>query len=95
MLGIQIGRVQRFTLDQKDLVAVADLKIRHDIKIYDDAIASVKTSGLIGDRYIEIDPGGLDELLKSGDTITQTEPPIDIEELIGKYIFGSAEDKEK
>jgi phospholipid/cholesterol/gamma-HCH transport system substrate-binding protein len=88
MLGIQIGQVKEFTIDQENQMAIVKLKIRGDIKIYDDAIASIKTSGLIGDRYIHIDPGGSDEILKHGATITETEPPVDIEELISKYIFG-------
>ncbi len=95
MLGIQIGRVEGFTLDQKDLLALVDMKIRRNIRIYDDAIASIKTAGLIGDRYISIDPGGSGELLKPGDVITQTEPPVDIEELISKYVFGSVGEKKK
>ena len=52
------------------------------------AIASIKTAGLIGDKYISIDPGGADERLKPGQTILDTESPVDIGELIGKYAFG-------
>ena len=74
--------------DQEDQVAVVELKIKKGIKIYDDAIASIKTAGLIGDRFVSIDPGGSGELLKPGDTIAETESPIDIGELIGKYAFG-------
>jgi len=95
MLGIQIGRVEGFTLDQENLVALVNMKIRSNIRIYDDAIASIKTSGLIGDRYVSIDPGGSGELLKPGGVITQTEPPVDIEELISKYVFGGVGDKKK
>lgn len=54
-------------------------------------IASVKTSGLIGDKYIRLTPGGSDRMLKSGDTINETESALDIEELISKYVFGNAE----
>jgi phospholipid/cholesterol/gamma-HCH transport system substrate-binding protein len=88
MLGIQIGKVKGFTIDQENQEAVVKMRIRGDIKIYDDAIASIKTSGLIGDKYIHIDAGGSDEILKPGATITETEPPVDIEELISKYVFG-------
>ena len=88
MLGIQIGQVKGFTLDQENQEAIVEMKIRGDIKIYDDAIASIKTSGLIGDRYIHIDAGGSDVILKPGGIITESEPPVDIEELISKYIFG-------
>jgi phospholipid/cholesterol/gamma-HCH transport system substrate-binding protein len=64
------------------------LKIQKDIVLTDDVIASVKTAGLIGDKYIKLAPGGSDEILGPGDMITDTEPALDIEELISKYAFG-------
>lgn len=88
--GFEVGRIKRLSLKQDREVAIADLSIRKDIKIYDDAIASIKTSGLIGDKFVKIDPGGSGELLKPGGTIVDTASPLDIEDLIGKYIFGSA-----
>ena len=89
MLGIEIGRVDKLTMDQENQMAVVEFRINKAIKIYDDAIASIKTEGLIGDRYVSIDPGGgTDELLKPGGTITETESPTDIQELISKYAFG-------
>lgn len=91
MLGIEIGRVAGFRMDQENQVAVVELKIKRDIKVYDDAIASIKTAGLIGDKYVSIDAGGSDELLKPGDTITDTESPVDIGDLISKYAFGDVE----
>jgi len=94
MLGIEIGRVEKLTMDQKDQVAVVEFRIHKGIKVYDDAIASIKTEGLIGDRYVSIDPGGgSDELLQSGGVITETESPTDIQELISKYAFGDVEKK--
>jgi phospholipid/cholesterol/gamma-HCH transport system substrate-binding protein len=88
MLGLNIGRVQSFKLDQDDQLVVVDFKIDNGIKIYDDAIASIKTEGLIGDKFVSIDPGGSGELLKAGDTITDTESPTDIMDLVSKYAFG-------
>ncbi len=93
MLGLPIGVVSGFKLDQDNQMAIVAMRIKKGIRIYDDAIASVKTSGLIGDRYVSIDPGGGGDLLKPGDTITETEPPIDIGELLGKYAFGSVSGK--
>ena len=89
MAGVRIGKVDQITLDQEDQVAVVELKIQKDIIIGDDAIASIKTSGLIGDKYINIDPGGSGEVLGPGDTIIETESAVDLEELISKYVFGS------
>jgi len=88
MLGIEIGRVTGFDVDQKDQVAVVQLRIRKDIIVFSDAIASIKTAGLIGDKYIRIDAGGAGEILKPDGTITETEAPIEIGDLIGKYAFG-------
>lgn len=86
--GIEVGRVERLVIDQEKQMALVEMKLRKDIKVYDDGSASVKTSGLIGDKFIQIEPGGGGELLKPGSTITETSAPLDIEELIGKYAFG-------
>jgi phospholipid/cholesterol/gamma-HCH transport system substrate-binding protein len=91
MLGLEIGEIAGFSMDQEKSVVVAELRIRKPIKVFDDAIASIKTAGLIGDKYVSIDPGGAGELLKPGGMITQTESPPDLGELIGKYAFGDIE----
>ena len=92
MLGIEIGRVDTLTMDQENQMAVVEFRINKGIMIYDDAIASIRTEGLIGDRYVSIDPGGgTDELLQPGGTITDTESPTDIQDLISKYAFGDVE----
>ncbi|MGD8255205.1 MAG: outer membrane lipid asymmetry maintenance protein MlaD [Syntrophobacterales bacterium] len=92
MLGIEIGRVDTLTMDQENQMAVAEFRINKGIRIYDDAIASIRTEGLIGDRYVSIDPGGgTDELLQPGGTIIETESPTDIQDLISKYAFGDVE----
>lgn len=88
MLGIEVGRVGRLTMDQKDQKAVVEIRIQKDIKVYDDAIASIKTEGLIGDMFLSIDPGGAGKLLGPGGTIIETQPAVDIVDLIGKYAFG-------
>jgi len=88
MLGIEVGRVGRLTMDQKDQRAVVEIRIQKDIKVYDDAIASIKTEGLIGDMSLSIDPGGAGKLLGPGGTITETQPAVDMVDLIGKYAFG-------
>ena len=88
MLGIEVGRVGRLTMDQKDQKAVVEIRIQKDIKVYDDAIASIKTEGLIGDMFLSIDPGGAGKLLGPGGTIIETQPALDIVDLIGKYAFG-------
>ncbi|MEW6260304.1 MAG: outer membrane lipid asymmetry maintenance protein MlaD [Thermodesulfobacteriota bacterium] len=86
--GVQVGQVDTITLDPKRQVALLRLKIQKSVQLSDDVIASVKTAGLIGDRYIKLSPGGSDSMLKNGDTITETESALDIEELVSKYVFG-------
>jgi phospholipid/cholesterol/gamma-HCH transport system substrate-binding protein len=94
ILGIEVGRVERLTMDQKDQKAVVEIRIQEGIKIFDDAIASIKTEGLIGDQYLSIDPGGGGAPLAPGGTITETQPAVDIADLIGKYAFGDVKKKE-
>jgi len=86
--GVSIGRVSAIRLDTTDFTAHVDLHINEGVPLSEDVMASVKTSGLIGDKYIAITPGGAEELLPAGSTITDTEPTLDIEALIGKVVFG-------
>jgi phospholipid/cholesterol/gamma-HCH transport system substrate-binding protein len=98
MLGLEIGRVHKFTMDQENQVVKIEFKINNGIEIYDDAIASIKTEGLIGDKFVAMDPGGGGDLLADGDTITDTNSPTDIMDLISKYAFGdvgSGEEEEE
>lgn len=88
IMGIEVGRVEKITMDQENQQAVVKMKIKKGIKIYDDAIASIKTEGLMGDQYISIDPGGSGTLLEPNGTITETQAPVDIIGLISKYAFG-------
>jgi phospholipid/cholesterol/gamma-HCH transport system substrate-binding protein len=88
IMGIEVGRVETITMDQENQKAVVKMKINKGVKIYDDAIASIKTEGLMGDQYISIDPGGSGSLLGPNGTITETQAPVDIIGLIGKYAFG-------
>ena len=88
MLGLEIGRVEKFTMDQENQQVLVEFKINNGIEIFDDAIASIKTEGLIGDKYVAVDPGGGGDLLADGDTITDTASPTDLMDLVSKYAFG-------
>ncbi len=88
MAGVPIGHVDSITLDTERQVAVVKMKIQKEIIFTDDVIVSVKTAGLIGDKYIKVSPGGSEDRLKPGDMITETESAVDLEELISKYVFG-------
>lgn len=94
MFGIEVGQVDGLSMDQEEQLAVVQLKIKNGIKVFDDAFASIKTAGLIGDKYVQLDPGGAGDLLSPGGTILETNAPLDIEELISKYAFGNVEEEE-
>ena len=85
--GVNIGKVTKVMLGENDLARVY-LQIPNEVVIYEDTVASVRTQGIIGDKYIRIIPGGSDEILRDGDFITETESAIDVEEMVSKYIFG-------
>jgi phospholipid/cholesterol/gamma-HCH transport system substrate-binding protein len=87
--GVQVGQVESIALDTKEMVATVKMKIRIGTPINEDAVASVKTSGLIGDKYIRIDPGASEVVLKDGDAIKETESAVDLESVIAKYAFGA------
>ena len=91
MAGVPIGRVESISLNPKRQEAVVELKIENGVELSEDVIASVKTSGLIGDKYITLTPGSGMAYLDPGGRITETESAIDIEALISKYVFGSVE----
>lgn len=93
--GIEVGRVEELNIDQDRQMAVIKLRIKKDMRVYEDAIASIKTSGLIGDKLVDIDPGGGGDVLKPGGTITETNSPIDIGDLISKYAFGELKKEDK
>jgi len=71
------------------ILSVVTMDIDNGVIISEDAIASVRTSGIIGDKFIKITPGGSEVVLTEGMEIYETEPSINLEELISKYIFES------
>jgi phospholipid/cholesterol/gamma-HCH transport system substrate-binding protein len=84
--GVSVGRVQSIGL--KDYQARVTLRIDPDVKLQTDAIVSIKTKGLIGEKFVLISPGGSDKIVPAGGRLTEVEAPVDIEELISKYVFG-------
>ena len=91
MAGVNIGEVRDIRL--KDGRADVTLSINKDVQLEDDSIASIKTMGIIGDKYVAIAPGASDVCIKPGGTIRETQAPLDIEGLISKFVFGSMEGK--
>jgi len=87
MVGVQIGMVSKVNIDKERLLAKVELSIDKNIELSEDVIASVKTSGIIGQKYIDIQPGGSDIILGPGEEIFNTESSLDIESLVRKLIF--------
>ena len=84
--GVEVGRVKDISLE--DYQAKVVMVLPEDVKIQEDAIASIKTKGLIGEKYVEITPGASDIVLKPGDRIRDTQPAVDLEQLISSFVFG-------
>jgi phospholipid/cholesterol/gamma-HCH transport system substrate-binding protein len=84
--GVDIGWVERISL--KNYQAVVAFRIQDGVQLPEDSIASIRTKGLIGEQFVRISPGGAERNLLPGDEIKETEPPVDIMELIANYAFG-------
>lgn len=92
--GVRVGTVKDVILDD-NFYAIATLELPNTLELDEETIASVKTAGLIGDRFIELSPGGFGELLKDGDMIVDTESALDIESLISRFALGGIDEKEE
>ncbi len=84
--GVEVGRVKSVALE--DYQARVVLSLTSNVKVQEDAIASIKTKGLIGEKYVEITPGGSEEIIPPGGRIRDTQPAVDLERLISNFVFG-------
>ncbi len=91
MAGVEIGRVEDIKLQEG--AAVVTLRIQKDVQLEEDVIASIKTMGIIGDKYIAVSAGASDEVIHPYGWIRETQPPLDVEELVGKFVFGTMDKK--
>jgi phospholipid/cholesterol/gamma-HCH transport system substrate-binding protein len=87
LAGVVVGKVTKIKLNEEEYEATVYMDVRKTVQLSDDSIASIRTSGIIGDKFIKLTPGGSDIMLEAGDMIEETEASISIEELISKYIF--------
>ncbi len=85
--GVRVGKVSAITLDSENYEAVVKLAINRGVALQEDSIASVRTAGIIGDRYVDISPGGSEGNIPSGGEIVETESAINLEQLVSKYMF--------
>ena len=85
--GVEIGRVESIGL--ADYQARVRLRVQTGVALQEDSIASIKTKGLIGEKYVRISPGGSDKIIGPNGKIREVEAPVDFEELLSKSIFGN------
>lgn len=83
--GVPVGRVKQITLEENN--ALVKMEIKKGTQISDDTIASIRTKGVIGDKFVKLSPGGSEDFLGENDSLMDTESAISLEELISKYIF--------
>ncbi len=85
--GVEVGRVDSITLTPGDRAKLV-MKLNPGLKLYDDAIASIRTKGIIGDKFVKLSPGSSGNLIANGGKVRDTESAVEWEELISKYIHG-------
>jgi len=90
--GVTIGRIASITLDPKTYQGVVRLEVERQVQFPVDSSARILTSGLLGDQYIGLDPGGDDKMLQTNETIKQTQSAVVLESLISQFLFSKAAD---
>jgi phospholipid/cholesterol/gamma-HCH transport system substrate-binding protein len=86
--GVKVGEVTNIAIDPESYLAVVDLTIVPEIKVPEDSVASVATEGLLGGKFLGLEPGASDTMLKPGARIDRTEPSVSLESIIGQLMYG-------
>ena len=89
LAGIKVGTVIEQSLDPKEYLAVLQISLATDVQLPDDSAIKIASDGLLGGKYLSIDPGGSETFLEAGDEIRFTQGAVDLTELIGKAIYSS------
>jgi phospholipid/cholesterol/gamma-HCH transport system substrate-binding protein len=87
--GVRVGTVSNIEFDPDNYQAIVQLRINQDVPVSEDATASIRTQGIIGEKYIKLSQGGFPDMLSDGKEITSTESALSLEELVSQYIFQS------
>ncbi len=93
--GVKVGVVDGMKLNPKTYQAEVGMLLSTQTPVPDDSSAAIVSDGLLGSKFVALEPGASDTMLKSGDTITYTQSSVSLEQLIGKFIFGAADDGEE
>jgi phospholipid/cholesterol/gamma-HCH transport system substrate-binding protein len=89
--GVKVGTVTALSLDPKNFLADVRFNIANAVEIPDDSVAQITSEGLLGSQFLSILPGNSDTMLKAGQRLTRTQAPVDLMQLLGKYIFSPSE----
>ncbi len=89
--GVTVGRVTEISLDGKTFQGVVSMEIDRAFQFPKDSAAKILTSGLLGDQYVGMEPGGDDQNLAPGDTVAQTQSAVVLENLIGQFLTSKAD----
>jgi len=90
--GIKIGRISGQTLDPITYSAVIEMNINDEIELPADSTARITAASLLGGNFLEVIPGGSDDMLKAGDVIYDTFDPVSLSDLLGRFVFQNGED---
>ena len=93
--GVLVGRVTDITLDTERYEAKVSMSLDKRYQFPKDTFANILTSGLLGEQYIGLVPGGDSEMIKGGDLIKKTQSAMVLEDLIGKFIYSKADEAAK
>ena len=93
--GVTVGRVEAVRIEPTDFSAIVTMRVLSGLQLPTDSMASIKTTGLIGDKFISLSPGADETSMKPGARITLTESAVDLESLIGRMAFGSVDKADK
>jgi phospholipid/cholesterol/gamma-HCH transport system substrate-binding protein len=93
--GVKVGNIQSIEIDPKTYLAKVHFIVRPDIKVPTDTVAEIVSESLMGGKYLALVPGGSDDFLQAGQTISYTQSAISFEALIGKYLFSNSKDGEE
>ena len=92
--GVTVGRVEGVRIDPGDFSAIVDMSIMREVQLPADTMASIRTSGLIGDKFVALAPGAEESFLNPFDRIVMTESAVELESLISKMAFGSVKESD-
>ena len=88
--GVRVGTVESITFDPDNYEAIVSMRINEGVPVQEDALAAIRTQGIIGEKFVKISPGGFPDLLGDGAEIFETESSVSLEELVSKYIFSGS-----